>query len=71
MMITVMRNITFCQAANCLIFFQIRYTGVAIGKKRGGHGIKVYIAAPVHNPDLGYRCTRWGVNVPQKRKASQ
>ena len=58
------RNVLFTQAWNCLVYVQIGYTAVFIGRSLGRKSplLRIYIAAPKKGKDYEYRRTRWGIS---------
>jgi hypothetical protein len=59
----VQRNVLHGQSKGCWLAIQIGYTRFLFKRWFGGHaqGVHVYIAAPTHDRDKGYRLRRWGI----------
>ncbi len=64
-MIQIAKNIYNGQSRGCWLCIQIRYTMIYFlrlwDKNDNKQGIRINIAAPVHNPELGYRCLKYGI----------
>ena len=73
-MVTIQRDTISGQSKGCALCVQVRYTRLLWhprwADKREQAFLRVFIAAPVHNPETGYHCRKWAVSVGDaKRRA--
>lgn len=61
----IQRDVVAGQSRGCWLTIQIRYTRLLLirfwNKKSDSQGIQIKLFAPRHDPDRGYRCTKFSI----------
>ena len=63
-MIHIRNDIISGQSKGCFLCIQFRYTQILFRRwwsKSEKQGLHIYLFAPVHDPETGYRCQRLGI----------
>jgi hypothetical protein len=62
-LLTVRQDVIGGQSKGCWLCVQIGFTMFLFqGWWKEWQGVRVYLGSPVHDPQTGYHCTRWGIN---------
>lgn len=63
-MIHIRHDVISGQSKGCFLCIQFRYTQILFRRwwsKSENQGLHIYLWAPVHDPETGYRCQRLGI----------
>jgi hypothetical protein len=65
--VTIKRDVLHAQTKGCWLAVQVGFTLVCLhGWWNKWQGVRVELGAPVHDPETGYWCTRWGFDLSTK-----